>query len=329
MPRTAGAIASTTGNRLALSVSSASGQLGRFIDGSIALNLTVTNADLALLVLASGSATLTLTIGSVSLGAAINISGSTAASIAVSDATLGALAGMFANTSFSITPAGALTATGALAGNILPYTELSPQSLADAVWSALAASNNVAGTMGAEAQASSGVSTGSTFNHAATGFTLTAGTVTTGSYSVTAPRDGVTHRVASVDPNIDFIYDFQLDVNAIPTAVTMYASVTGNNDPVFVYGYDYTALAWLQIGTLNGTANTHFVEASFAMLSHMVSAAGLVRIRFAHAATTATAVETDQIFVAYGNTIVDANITKVNGYTVTGAGTSGSPWGPV
>jgi hypothetical protein len=37
----------------------------------------------------------------------------------------------------------------------------------------------------------------------------------------------------------------------------------------------------------------------------------------------------DQIYVAYGADTVNANITKVNGYTVQGAGTSGSPWGPV
>ena len=35
-----------------------------------------------------------------------------------------------------------------MAGNITPFTELSPQNLASAVWSALATANNEPGTMG-------------------------------------------------------------------------------------------------------------------------------------------------------------------------------------
>jgi hypothetical protein len=239
------------------------------------------------------------------------------------------LAGLFASATITVSPTGTIVANGALAGSILPYTELSPESLANAVWESLATAHNTAGTMGAFQQAPGGVSTGSTFNHAATGFTLVAGTVTAGSYTVTAPRDGVLHSISSVDPNLDAIYDFQLDPGNVPTAISAYLAVTGNNDAVQVFGYDYAANAWLQIGTIAGHAQATFVEVSSAMYSHMVSSGGLVRVRFYSGNATAAQLHVDQIYVAYGASIVDANITKVNGYTVTGAGTSGSPWGPV
>lgn len=62
--------------------------------------------------------------------------------------TIGALGGVTA----ALAGTGSLTAgnyaTGTLTADILPYTELSPQSLAAAVWDALAASYNTTGTMG-------------------------------------------------------------------------------------------------------------------------------------------------------------------------------------
>lgn len=51
---------------------------------------------------------------------------------------------------FALTGAANLKGNLALAGNITPFTELSPQSLADAVWSALSAGYVTTGTMGAK-----------------------------------------------------------------------------------------------------------------------------------------------------------------------------------
>jgi hypothetical protein len=133
LPRTAGAISSSAGNRLAITVATMPGQIGRQIDGSIALSLTVNNAPLSLIVLADGTATLTLTVDPASLGAAINIDGSTSAALTVDTPILGALAGLFGSATVTVTPSGTIVATGALAGSILPYTELSPENLANAV----------------------------------------------------------------------------------------------------------------------------------------------------------------------------------------------------
>jgi hypothetical protein len=62
--------------------------------------------------------------------------------------TIGALGGVIAALAGTGTLTAGSYATGTLDADILPYTELSPQSLAAAVWSALAASSNDAGSMG-------------------------------------------------------------------------------------------------------------------------------------------------------------------------------------
>ena len=175
-----------------------------------------------------------------------------------------------------------------------------------------------------ETAPASGVSTGSTFNHPATGFTLTSGNVTAGSYSVTAPRDGVLHTIA-YSGGLDFYYSFQIDTGNVPTAAQMYLSFQGNNHILKVYGYDFVGAAWGQIGTIVGTGQALFKDAAFVLYSHFVNGSGEVRVRFS-STDAASTVSMDQIYVAYGADTVNANVTKMNGATVIGTGTTGDSW---
>lgn len=61
---------------------------------------------------------------------------------------LGAIIPVAATLSFTFTPSQDLTGTAEVECDIQPFTELSPQSLANAVWSAVAADNNEVGSMG-------------------------------------------------------------------------------------------------------------------------------------------------------------------------------------
>lgn len=63
-------------------------------------------------------------------------------------ASIGALGGVTAALAGTGTLTAASYATGTLEADILPYTELSPQSLAAAVWDALATTYNATGSMG-------------------------------------------------------------------------------------------------------------------------------------------------------------------------------------
>lgn len=55
------------------------------------------------------------------------------------------------NTTISVSASGSIKGLGNIAGNITPFTELSPKNLADAVWNAEANQYNTDGTMGKNA----------------------------------------------------------------------------------------------------------------------------------------------------------------------------------
>lgn len=132
----------------------ASGALGRNIEGATTVTWSAPDAELQLVVSASGNATITFTQAGL-LAGALQAQGAASFSFAVSGATLGAIIDAVASTSFSLTGSGAATAIGHLAGDITPYTELSPQSLAAAVWTALQSAYQEPGTMG-EAMSTAG-----------------------------------------------------------------------------------------------------------------------------------------------------------------------------
>ena len=119
--------------------------------GSTAFAVSVTPAELVGILGAAGSVVVQISVGDPILGAKADGQGeaslafSTTATMLPSDDSDPART---ASAAFSLT--GTLTpyAIGSMVGSALPYTELSPQSLAGAVWSASAGENNQAGTMG-------------------------------------------------------------------------------------------------------------------------------------------------------------------------------------
>lgn len=161
---------------------------GRAIAGTTALSLTVPDATAQLLAFLVGSTSATLTLNGAIDGVRNDIDGTTAWSLelsgtldgvrnaidgttalamslsgslvgvraAVGEATInlsasasvGALAGIFGDIGLALTAGATPSAIGNLEGAIVPYTELSPQSLAQAVWAAQSDSNHDAGSMG-------------------------------------------------------------------------------------------------------------------------------------------------------------------------------------
>ena len=119
--------------------------------GSTTFEISVTPAELVGILDAVGSVVVQISVGDPILGAKADGLGeasmtfsATATILPVDDSD----PARTASASFSFT--GTLTpyAIGSMVGSALPYTELSPQSLAGAVWSAPAGENNQAGTMG-------------------------------------------------------------------------------------------------------------------------------------------------------------------------------------
>lgn len=166
---------------------------GRNIDGSTSILINAPNAALQLIVSASGLATLALT-GTGALAGALAASGSAAFSFVASPALLGAIAGLTATAGVTLSQTAVLTAIGRLAGDILPYTELSPQALADAVWGRIIESTHSAeAILRLLAAVAAGDATGLSTNPSFTGIngstTRVAGTISGGTRTITT-RNG-------------------------------------------------------------------------------------------------------------------------------------------
>lgn len=136
LPRTAGGLSAINEAGAALTAGPLNLAEGRNIDGSTSFAFTLPDAALQLVVSATGNATFTFT-QSGGLAGALQAVGSAAATFTVSAATLGAVIDAIAAASFSLTGSATPRARGALAGDITPFTELSPQSLAAAVWGSI------------------------------------------------------------------------------------------------------------------------------------------------------------------------------------------------
>lgn len=177
---------------------------------------------------------------------------------------------------------------------------------------------------------------GSAVNRPAESYTLTTGTQSANTYVETQALDDIRHEHTDNAGAMDLYYQFNVG-SGTPSSVSVTGYITGNNDDLDVFGYDWIADDWVQIGNiqgLNSTANRVF---SFDMFVNMVGSAensGVVRIRFYKASGLTTALlAVDQIFVAYnfgasgyegGAVWIDTNASNTN--TVVGVdGTTTNP----
>ena len=135
-----------------------SGELKSSGSGSAVFSITVADAELLGTLSGEGSAQISVTTNSPTLGAEASLTGE-ASIILVSSGWLLPLNDHdpARTTSAMISMSGSLTpyAVGNMIGSALPYTELSPQSLAQAVWQAPAADNNQPGSMGSKVNTAS------------------------------------------------------------------------------------------------------------------------------------------------------------------------------
>jgi len=124
---------------------SANLHIGRPLAGDINVDFT-TSGNLDMVVAFSGSATFDFTVDA-SLDGIVNVSGATSIDVTTSG-DLDMLVALTGASSFSFTPSANQTGITSLSGEVSPFTELSPQNLAAAVWDATASEYNTANTMG-------------------------------------------------------------------------------------------------------------------------------------------------------------------------------------
>lgn len=120
---------------------------GRNAVGDSTFTFTVGPSQLELVVSASGTSAITFTLTG-GAAAVLQAVGSIAAQFTVGPSTLGAISGIFASQTITWSGSATPRGDGNMIGAVSPFTELSPENLAAAVWNALATEYNSAGTMG-------------------------------------------------------------------------------------------------------------------------------------------------------------------------------------
>lgn len=120
---------------------------GKNLESAIACSGDINSASLALVVSMIAAISASGTITNAALVSYLNMSASLAASGDLAGS-LTALGKMIASMSGAVSMSPTMNATANMEADITPFTELSPESLAAAVWNAAAASFNASGTMG-------------------------------------------------------------------------------------------------------------------------------------------------------------------------------------
>jgi len=188
-----------------------------------------------------------------------------------------------------------------------------------------------------EDQISSIANVGAATNRPADSYNLTTGTQSSGTVSDTEALDGTNHEHTDVGGEMDLYYEFNVG-SGIPISCVMTGYLNGINDDLEVYGYDWVATSWVQIGTINGQVASSNTVFSFNLFVNMVGTGadkGKVRVRFTDGAYTLTSatLAIDQIFLSFasgnsgydnGSLWLDTNVSNTN--TVPGVdGTADNP----
>lgn len=144
-------------------------------------------------------------------------------------------------------------------------------------------------------------SVGSSPNNATmTAFTLTTGTVTSGTYLNTATLDGVYHSIASVAGALDVFYDCTLTrAGSSPTTFSFEGYLVGAINSLKVYAYNWGTSAWDQIGVLQGMSGTIVLPSEFEYADIHISNTLVVRTRFAATGLTAAILNSDRLLTGY------------------------------
>jgi len=153
-----------------------------------------------------------------------------------------------------------------------------------------------------QAQLAGLANVGSAVHKPAASYTLTQGTQTANTVSDTQALNGTRHTHSDSAGAMELYYEFTIGSGTI-SSVQVTGYVTGNNDDLDIFGYDWVAAAWVQIGNIQGTASTSNSVYSFDMFVDMVGSGGnegIVRVRFYQAISLSSAtLAIDQIFVAF------------------------------
>lgn len=169
---------------------------------------------------------------------------------------------------------------------------------------------------------------GSAVHKAAASYVLTTGTQSANTVSSTEALDGTRHEHTDDTGVMELYYQFEIG-SGTPSSVSIKGYITGNNDDLDIYGFDWVTSTFKQIGNIQGFNATTNIPHVFDLFVDMVGFGaneGLVRIRlFKGSGLTTALLAIDQIFVAfsqgaegYDNGAVWADSNRANTNVVVG-----------
>lgn len=158
LPQKPGHLSSRLNARASITAT-ATGLRGMLAEGAATFAITTNNPAGQLITSGAGSASFAVTTNNPLLTASVNGAGSSSFTVTPNTPILGAIADLTASAAFGITASLIRYAVGHMEGSALPYTELSPQSLAGAVVTALEATTIPVNTVAIKGQPIQGAGT--------------------------------------------------------------------------------------------------------------------------------------------------------------------------
>lgn len=134
-------------------------------------------------------------------------------------------------------------------------------------------------------------------------FTLTTGTVSSGTIADTETLNSVRHEITDAAGVMDLFYEFDIGGNGTAVEVSIDGRINGSNDDIKVFAFDFGSSTFDQIGDMFGTASSNDANFKFNLLVRHTGTGvdlGKVRIKFlATSGLTSATLRIDRIFTSF------------------------------
>lgn len=148
-------------------------------------------------------------------------------------------------------------------------------------------------------------------NVVASAFVLTTGTETN-TFNETHALDGVFHQLNPAVGITDAYYETNIGGAGVPSSITWEGYAQGNGDTYRLYGYNWSTLAWEQIGEIAGITGTGIRSFQFNLtIAHVGGDANLGDVRVRVESTDGIIFATDRLTFAYS--VVNESVGYANG----------------
>jgi len=159
-------------------------------------------------------------------------------------------------------------------------------------------------------------------------YTLTTGTQSSGTVTDTETLDGTDHEHTDSAGAMELYYQFDVGGNGVASEVDVTGNLTGSNDSLGVFAYNWAGTSWDQVGTLSGTNSSTDSDFKYNLTTaHTGTGANLGKARlryYAASGLTSATLSIDRITCAYSVVAQSAGYADGAVWIDTNDGTAGT-----